>query len=78
MSFKSYLSILMSEMFDDKDEEISAAEMYKNLFLRNNIKRKINIITSNERQHHTRPGLYSELWIDLYTEYDFLLNFRMK
>jgi len=32
----------------------------------------------NERISHNRLGLYSEIWIDLYSEYDFFLNFRMK
>ncbi|XP_018359892.1 PREDICTED: uncharacterized protein LOC108759099 [Trachymyrmex cornetzi] len=38
----------------------------------------MTLLNTNERQHHNRPELYSEFWIDLYTEYDFFLIFRMK
>ncbi|XP_071571066.1 putative nuclease HARBI1 [Temnothorax nylanderi] len=52
-------------------------EMYRQLNnARKNIRRILPIM--KKRQHHTRPGLYSEVWVDLYLENDFFLTFRLK
>lgn len=66
-------------MFNDEDDEVSSVEAYKHFFAKRGRKIKIfTLLNTNERQHHNRPELYSEVWIDLYTEYDFFLIFRMK
>ncbi|XP_018371758.1 PREDICTED: uncharacterized protein LOC108766760 [Trachymyrmex cornetzi] len=79
MSFKAYMAVLISEMYNDEDDEVSPVETYKHFFAKRGKKRKImTLLNTNERQHHNRPELYSEFWIDLYTEYDFFLIFRMK
>lgn len=78
MSFKAYLSILMNKIYNDEDYLAPIIEIYKHFFHAKNAKKRKIIGTLKERQNHIRPGLYSEIWVDLYTENDFFLNFRMK
>lgn len=65
----------MNEIFNDEDDEIPLVEIYKYFFAKNAKKKiRLRLIRIKEKKSHNRPGLYSEIWIDLYTEYDFFLH----
>jgi len=70
--------MLINEMYDDDDdEEICLVKFYSQFFHAINTKKRQRALCIR-RQSHSRPQLYSEMWIDLYTEKDFFLTFRLK
>ncbi|XP_036142733.1 uncharacterized protein LOC105834971 [Monomorium pharaonis] len=72
--------MLINEMYDDDDDDGNEClvEFYRQWFHAQNVKRRLRALCLNQRQHHNRPQLYSEIWIDLYIDYDFFQTFRLK
>lgn len=75
MSLKANLFTVMKEVFnnddDDENDAVFAMSIYNRLFRSKTANKAKRRYFLKGRQHHIRPELYSELWIDFYIESDF-------